>query len=373
MMSILLYAAAALLKLVYIPFRFLKVKRRVTFLSRQSDTPSRDIELAADAIGKSCSDAEIFVLCKTIGSGVRAKLSYCCHMFRQMYLLATSSVVILDGYCIVASILPHKDETGVIQMWHACAAVKKFGWQTVGKLKDRDFRTASVMRMHDRYDYVMAPSHVTAAHFCEAFRCTPGRIRYIGPPHLSELMDTDSAVISEMNADYPALSEKKNILYVPTFRRGEAIPVRRLYEAVDPDQYNLVVRLHPLSPTDDLPSDVIADSKYSTYDWMKRCDVVISDYSSLIVEAAIMGKRLFIYAYDYEQYEKSTGFNIALYEESIAKYVFRDERKLMAAVGDDYDFRSLARFREKYVEVDVRGAAEEFADFTASILRQNVV
>ena len=368
MKSVAMRIAVTLLQILYLPFRLLKVKKRVVIMSRQSDLPSRDIELLERALKERDSGVEVRVLCKTLGNGFKEKVSYCLHMILQMYMLVTSSVVVIDGYCIVVSILPHKDETSVIQMWHACAAVKQFGWQTVGKASGSDENTAVIMKMHKNYDYILAPSKATADHFCSAFGYSKEKIRYIGQPHLSELKNVETDVIKAMDREYPVLLKKKNVLYIPTFREGEQLPVRCLFEAVDTDRYNLIVRLHPLSIADDFPEGVIIADQFTTYDWMKRCDYIISDYSSLVVETAIMEKPLFIYAYDFERYEESTGFNIKLFDEEIGKYVFRDESLLMSTIGNDYDFFSLKCFKDKYIEIDEDSAISDLTDFIYSIL-----
>lgn len=43
-----------------------------------------------------------------IPSSFGGKIKYVGEMFRQMKALATSKVVVLDGYCILASMLKHK-------------------------------------------------------------------------------------------------------------------------------------------------------------------------------------------------------------------------------------------------------------------------
>ena len=48
--------------------------------------------------------------------GLVNKIGYVFHMFIQMYHISTSKVVVLDTYCIVASVLKHKKETKIIQI-----------------------------------------------------------------------------------------------------------------------------------------------------------------------------------------------------------------------------------------------------------------
>ena len=73
-------------------------------------------------------------------------------MLTQMYHIATSKVVVLDGYCIAASVLNHKPDTKIVQMWHALGTIKKFGYQVLGTEEGSDPDVARIMRMHKNYD-----------------------------------------------------------------------------------------------------------------------------------------------------------------------------------------------------------------------------
>lgn len=44
-------------------------------------------------------------------------------------------------------------------------------------------------------------------------------------------------------------------------------------------------------------------------------DYVITDYSALTMDACLLNKKLLLYVYDYEKYEKENGLNIDLFKE----------------------------------------------------------
>ena len=62
-------------------------------------------------------------------------------------------VLVVDTYAIVASVLRHKSDLTVIQIWHALGAFKKFGISILGQEEGRDERIARAMRMHEGYDH----------------------------------------------------------------------------------------------------------------------------------------------------------------------------------------------------------------------------
>src|SRR5699024_7702132 len=109
--------------------------------------------------------------------------------------------------------------------------------------------------------------------------------------------------------DYPQLKKKKNILYVPTFRRNETIDIDKIIEAVDKEKYNLIIRLHPLDQTK-VKDEYKISEKYSTFDLIKFADYIITDYSAIAFEIATLNKPLFFYVYDINKYSRKRGVNI---------------------------------------------------------------
>ena len=369
MKRLLLTIAAGLLRLVYLPIRRRPVQRKVTIISRQSDAPSLDIRLLQEELEKKHPDVECIALCRTIGPGLGGKLSYLFHMITQMKHIAASRVVVLDGYCIAASVLDHKPETKIIQMWHAVAAIKRFGYQTIGREGGHSATVAEVMRMHRNYDYVLCCSQATGKIFCEAFRTAPERLLYMGLPRLDRLTASGKEKLREK---FRIPKDKEILLYVPTFRRGQQIPLQDLIEAVDRDRFTLVIRLHPLDqPPEDLGNlpGVIVDTEHSTQRWLRACDRIITDYSALAVEASITGKPLYYYLYDIESYETSVGLNVDPRREMPHATALHADQ-LKALLDGDYDFEELKRFREKYITVETSGCTAGLGEFIYGIVEE---
>ena len=127
-----------LMNFIYKLFKLFKTKNKITFISRQSNNISIDFKLLVEEIKKESPNSKIVVLNKELNKSIISKIIYFFHMFAQMYHIATSKVVILDGYCIMISVLKHKKDLKVIQIWHALGSLKKFGYSTLGKNDGRD-------------------------------------------------------------------------------------------------------------------------------------------------------------------------------------------------------------------------------------------
>jgi len=353
-------------------------KKKVAIISRESDKKTLDVAmLEAELLSRG---VEVRVLSKLLTKEKSLKaVGYLGHVLEQEAAILGSDVVVLDTYCIPASMLPHRKGTKVIQMWHALGAVKKFGWQTVGKEGGSSERTAKLMKMHHGYDRVVCASDVTAEYFCEAFRAGRDRIVKLGLPRIDYIKSVTAGerhddIAAKIRARYPQLkSGKPVILYVPTFRKGKAVDVRKLTGALGTDKYDIVVKLHPLyrngaDAAEDASRGVIYDDDFTSFDWLSVADMIISDYSSLVIESTLADKPLFIYAYDLDEYKANVGLNIDFGSEPIAPYVFADAASLAEAIDrGGYDMGALRAFRNKYIDIDTDNCTAALADYIESL------
>lgn len=350
--------------------------KKVAIISRESNTRTLDIAMLEAELLSRGMDVTVLSKLLTKEKSIKA-LGYLWHVLRQEAAILAADVVVLDTYCIPASMIPHRKGTKVIQMWHALGAIKKFGWQTVGKEGGSSGKVAKLMRMHHGYDYVVCASDVTADHFCEAFKADRSKIVKYGLPRIDYIKSVAAGerhadMLAKIMAKYPQLKNgKKTVMYAPTFRRGKTVDVQSLVDALGTDRYNIVIKLHPLYRGDFATAgdgaNVIYDDDFTSFDWLSAADMIISDYSSLVIEATLADKPLFIYAYDLDEYEENTGLNIDFDSEPIAPYVFRDAGKLANAIASaadgDYDMDALRAFRDRYIDIDTSNCTAALADY----------
>lgn len=352
--------------------------KRVSIISRESDSKTLDVAMLEAELLK--RGVRVTVLSKLLTKDKSLKaLGYAGHVLRQEAAILASDAVVLDTYCIPASMIPHRKGTKVVQIWHALGAIKKFGWQTVGKEGGSSEKVARLMKMHKGYDFVVSPSDITAEYFCEAFKADRSRVVKYGLPRIDYIKSVSSGELhdelrSRILSRYPQLNNvRKTVLYAPTFRRGKAVDVKSLLDAFDAEKYNIAVKLHPLyrgdaSEAAEARANVIYDEDFSSYDWLSVADIIISDYSSFVIESTLADKPLYIYAYDLEDYKTNTGLNIDFAKEPIAPYVFRSADELAAAAGkDDYDLNALQAFRDRYIDINTEDCTAALADFIVSL------
>lgn len=353
----------AFMNFIYFFLKAFHIRDKVTVISRQSDDLSLDLMLLKSAFEENRVNA-VF-LTKKLDVGFIGILRYFLHMFRQMYHIATSKVVIVDSYCILVSVLKHKNEIKIIQMWHALSAIKQFGYQTLGKKDGWSHMIAKEMKMHKNYDYILCSSDITADHFCQAFGVQRDKIVKIGLPRIDYILNVEKKQ-ADILKKYPQLNKKKTILYVPTFRKHRKIELFPLINAIDFAEYNLLIKLHPLDAGSKIDFDngcIIYDTQFNSYDLLSVADIVISDYSSYVIESTLVNKPIYLYTYDYDEYKQFTGLNFEYSDEAIGKYCFKDAKQMCESFNEKYDFNAINIFRQRYIDIDINNCSDQIVKF----------
>lgn len=253
-----------------------------------------------------------------------------------------------------------------------CGAIKKFGYQTIGKQSGTDLNTAKIMKMHNNYNYVLAPSQITKNIFLEAFNIKEEQIKYIPLPRVDYILQKKNT--EEIYKRYPQLQEKINVLYVPTFRKGKKIRIKKIVENFNTDKYNLIIKLHPLDKKqyEYMQKDgVIYDDKFTSYDLLEVADRIITDYSSLAIETSLLNKPIYFYTYDINTYQEDPGLNFNFEKEKIGKYVATKPNELLDLLEEDYDYSILEDFRNRYITVNTNNCAKQLANFILEIINNH--
>lgn len=344
--------AVILMRMMYAPMKLLKTRKKITFLSRQGDTPSIDFQLLQDAIRKEHPDYQVVMMTKLLKNPV----TYCFYIVKQMYHIATSKAVILDSYCIPVSVLTHKKSLCVLQIWHAIGSMKHFGYDMIGKEEGNSEEIAKILCMHKNYTYILISSYHFIRDFLTGFRVDPSIIKEVPLPKADCLTSEEykEKKRRELYQKYPQLANKKNILYCPTFRKktceAETQKIRELIQHVNFEEYNFLYCPHPLSKVlVDHPKVLTVSER--TFDMLFVSDYVISDYSSVIYEAGLLKIPVYLYAYDWDTYHEKRTFNIDLEHEVPTLFTADPDEILRAIEQDEFDREAFDRFIQDNVKM----------------------
>ncbi len=369
-MKVIIRIGICILNIIYFFMKLLPQQKKIVFLSRQSDSPSIDITMLQDKIMEMHPDYETVVLCKKLNRDWRSAIDYCSHMMHQMYHLATAEVAILDSYCIVVSILHHRKKLLIIQMWHSVGTMKKFGYSILDKPEGSSSKIAKLMKMHANYDYILAAGDGYKEHLADGFQYPLEKIVTLPLPRVELLKNSryQHNTLRRVFEVYPELSVKRNILYVPTFRKvNDTAFLSALWElcqAVDYQKYNLIIKAHPLTDlTNFYAGRAIIDTEFTSAEMLSVSDIVISDYSCIIYEAAIMDLPIYFYTYDYEGYMNSREIYMD-YKAEIPGPMEYFAKPLLADISaNDYDMDKLHAFLHKYVYTGSAHETEDIVNF----------
>ena len=287
---------------------------------------------------------------------------------------ATAAYIFLNDYSNVISCLPLREETKVIQLWHACGAFKKFGHST---LELKFGQTAKQQEKHPVYgygnlDYVTVSSPDIAWAYTEAMQLEDKKTQVVatGISRTDRFFDPAfrEASARQVRDRYPATEGKKILLYAPTFRgriQFAATPdytqfdLKALHERFG-DEYFVMVKHHPFVAAgrrpripEDLKGTFAADvtDEFSIETLLCAADVVITDYSSLIFEYSLMNRPMVFYSYDLDSYYDWRGFYYD-YEEMTPGPVCRTMDELadaLANVDAQFDQERMDAFRKKFM------------------------
>ena len=361
MTELLLYIAKFGLRFLYLFVRPFRVRNKLVFFSRQSSDIPLDFQLLADELRRTSPETELRFFCRKMRRRTNV-FTYALFLLRSLYHLSTCAVAVTDTYSIQLCTLRKKADQTYVQIWHALGAVKQFSYQCLDRPEGQTSAIARAMDMHRNYDYVLCASRATRAFYAEGFRMPPERIAVVGMPRVDVIRDPAPGLRERYLEEHPALRGRKLLLYLPTFREEAEQGVRQLTAAFAeaPDTV-LLVKPHPMSRFT-APAGHETGPGWSTYDLMKVCHGVVTDYSAASLEASLLNKPVYLYLFDCERYAAEQGLNIDLWAE-LPRAAFREAEALARYTAEPYDYAALAAFRDKYVETAERNNTADVAAF----------
>ncbi|MBQ7105857.1 MAG: CDP-glycerol glycerophosphotransferase family protein [Bacilli bacterium] len=373
-MSLVIKLGIFILNIIYFFIKLLPTRHKITFISRQKNVPSKDIEMLYDDLKKKDKSLKIVILCKRLEGNLFDKFKYFLHMFVQMYHIATSKVVVLDSYCICISILKHKKNLKVIQMWHAMGSFKKFGYSILDQKEGSSSKIANLMGMHKNYNYVFTSSEKCKKNFAEAFNVSLDKMVVMPLPCVDLITNPKYLKQSRKRVldKYPNINDKKVILYAPTFRKNKSMKkdIQKLIDEVNFEKYNLVIKLHPLSKTVIDDERVIFDKDLSTIDVAVVSDYVITDYSAVVFEIALLNKPIFFYAFDKDSYLDDRNFYMDFDKDMPGKISKSPKDLLKSIEKNEFDLKKVKKFAYDNVEKVYGGYTNNVSNFILTVLEK---
>lgn len=247
--------------------------------------------------------------------------------FMKMYAQA-KVVFICDNFLPVSSC--RKDpRTKVVQLLHSCGLGKKMGYDATDDIPAlyRGF-------VYRNYDLVTVSSPACVQPLAHSLRHSTDVVRATGTSRTDHYFDP--AWVSKCRKDfyeaYPQAKGKTIILWAPTFRGNAANPQQVGTEQIMQLEKELgegFFFLHKVHPH--------VDSRYHlsnchllTEELLPVADLMITDYSSIVVDFMFFNKPYVLFAPDWAQYQKERGMYVDLH--TLSPYVVTDSQALKGVV-----------------------------------------
>lgn len=367
--------------LVRVPFvlgRLFPLRRRVVLATAHAARLGGNLAYIRRELAATHPEIEVVVLAHPPARGIGGRLSAAAHAILAGWHLARARLFVVDDYFFPIYVVSPRPGTTIVQTWHASGAFKKIGYSVLDKSFGADATLTSRVPIHANYDICLVGSQSAAPHYAEAFGLPLDRfVSRLGIPRTDLFFDQQRrrAAIAAIRRRYPIPSDRRVILYAPTFR-GDSVTDARQPDGPDigllrerlGDDHVLLLRLHPFVRETVRIGPADAGFIVDVSDWrdvnelMLVSDVLVTDYSSAIYEFALLERPILFFAPDHEAYERERGFYFD-YRSGVPGPIFDSTEMLADALRSrQFDHDRVRAFREASFDIADGHATRRFVD-----------
>ena len=221
----------------------------------------------------------------------------------------------------------------------------------------------------EKYDYLISPNSYSTDIFKSCFKIKPEKIKEYGYPRNDYLVNITDEEKDKLKNKYNIPKDKKVILYAPTWRDNKFNEKGYIHELkVDFNKwrnilgYEYVVIFKPHYLISNKFKDIKLDNFLFSFDenvdineLYVMSDLLITDYSSVFFDYAILNRPILFYMYDLEEYrDELRGFYLDINKELPGKITI-DEDELLSVIKNEnykeYD-EKLNEFRKTYNDLE---------------------
>ncbi|MBQ8016818.1 MAG: CDP-glycerol glycerophosphotransferase family protein [Methanobrevibacter sp.] len=280
--------------------------------------------------------------------------------------LAGSKFIFLNDNFFPLAFMKFGSNNVIVQLWHAPGASKKFGGSV-------DIGSREILsKISQNTDYLIVTSKNIISYYSEAFQMPKDKIKPLGLPRMDYYFENHN--LNKLKKDfcekYSLSQDKKIILYAPTFRDEEKF--NNVFNYLDLDKFNeklsdeyiLALRLHP-KIKDFYKDDISAQGKYvdvsnweSEQELMLISDVLITDYSSIMIEYSALNKPTVFFTYDLNEYlANERGFYYDFKTTVPGPIVYTSDELIDVIENEKFDKSKISEFvKTQFDEIDGRSS-----------------
>ena len=287
-------------------------------------------------------------------------IAYFFYLARSKYWIAN---------CKLPKYVLKKDSQVYLQTWHG-TPLKKLAHDIEVPEGTTFYRSEmSVEEMRSTYDnvskynYMISPSAFTTEVFQSAFAIERERLIETGYPRNDILSNYNSDDIKKIKDKLNLPEGKKIILYAPTWRdnsynlKGYTFKLEvdfKKWQKILGTDYIVIFKPHYLIVND---FDLEAVKEFVYYIDPKEdisslyliADVLVTDYSSVFFDYAILKRPIYFFMYDLDTYrDELRGFYLDIYHDLPGDVIESEDELIQKIFSEKFDYNRLQIFNEQF-------------------------
>ncbi len=214
----------------------------------------------------------------------------------------------------------------------------------------------------EKYNYMISPSAFTTEVFQSAFRINKERLIETGYPRNDLLSNYSLEDVLQIKKQLGIPLDKKVLLYAPTWRDNSYVTKGYTFklevhfdkwQKALQDDYVVIFKPHYLI-VNDFDIDQFKGFVYfvppeeDIRNLYIISDALITDYSSVFFDYAILKRPIYFYMYDLASYrDELRGFYLDIYQDLPGK-IIEDENLLLEEMKKPFDYQKMSLFNQKF-------------------------
>lgn len=287
--------------------------------------------------------------------------------------------------CKMPAYICKKDNQVYLQTWHG-TPLKRLGHDIIAPDDATFYRSGmsfeQMTETYDidvkRYNYMISPNAFCTEVFQTSFRINRERLIETGYPRNDFITNATNENILEIKKKFNLPLDKKIILYAPTWRDNSYVASGYTFELEADfhkwketlsDEYIIVFKPHYLiinkyendNSLNGFLYSISAEAEIN--ELYVISDILITDYSSVFFDYAVLNRPIYFYMYDLEQYKgELRGFYLDIYKELPGK-IYEDEDHLLTDICNQvYDYSFLKSFNQRFNNQQTGDCAKKVID-----------
>jgi len=273
--------------------------------------------------------------------------------------------------CKMPAYISKKKNQVYLQTWHG-TPLKRLGHDIIAPEGTTFYRSGMTYQQMvesydidvERYNYMISPNRFCTEVFQTSFQINRERLIETGYPRNDFITNASSKDIFNIKRKYNIPTDKKIILYAPTWRDNSYVTSGYTFELeadfhkwknILGDEYIVIFKPHYLIINKFADDDSLNGFLYSIdanaeiNELYVISDILITDYSSVFFDYAVLNRPIYFYMYDLDFYkEELRGFYLDIYTELPGK-IYENETKLLEDIkNENYDNEQLNKFNQRF-------------------------